>query len=67
MNPSERMPAAAINTTMTSNLQDLSFDLASLRAAYAAGTPVRAIIAEAMRRCATDENHAFIQDRKSVV
>ncbi len=46
---------------MTSNLQDLSFDLASLRAAYAAGTPVRAIIAEAMRRCATDENHAFIQ------
>ncbi len=45
---------------MTTNLQDLSFDLASLRAAYAAGTPVRAVIAEAMRRCASDENHAFI-------
>ncbi|MCB2018603.1 MAG: allophanate hydrolase [Hydrogenophaga sp.] len=42
------------------NLQDLSFDLASLRAAYAAGTPVRDVIAEAMRRCATDANHAFI-------
>ncbi|MEZ5701949.1 MAG: amidase family protein [Burkholderiaceae bacterium] len=42
------------------NLQALSFDLASLRAAYAAGTPVRAVIAEAMRRCASDENHAFI-------
>ncbi len=45
---------------MTTHLQDLSFDLASLRAAYAAGTPVRAVIAEAMRRCATDANHAFI-------
>ena len=45
---------------MTKNLQDLSFDLASLRAAYAAGTPVRAVIAEAMRRCASDANHAFI-------
>lgn len=42
------------------NLQDLSFDLASLRAAYAAGTPVRAVIAEAMRRCASDAHHAFI-------
>lgn len=47
-----------MHTTM--NLQDLSFDLASLRAAYAAGTPVRAVIAEAMRRCATDAHHAFI-------
>lgn len=45
---------------MPMNLQDLSFDLASLRAAYAAGTPVRAVIAEAMRRCASDANHAFI-------
>ena len=45
---------------MSTNLQDLSFDLASLRAAYAAGTPVRAVIAEAMRRCATDAHHAFI-------
>ncbi|MGM9424686.1 allophanate hydrolase [Hydrogenophaga sp. MI9] len=45
---------------MTTNLQDLSFDLASLRAAYAAGTPVRAVITEAMRRCATDAHHAFI-------
>lgn len=45
---------------MTTNLQDLSFDLACLRAAYAAGTPVRAVIAEAMRRCASDANHAFI-------
>lgn len=48
------------NPTMTTNLQDLSFDLASLRAAYTAGTPVRAVIGEAMRRCATDANHAFI-------
>ena len=46
---------------MTTHLQDLSFDLASLRAAYAAGTPVRAVIAEAMRRCASDANHAFIR------
>ena len=48
------------NPTMTTNLQDLSFDLASLRTAYAAGTPVRAVIAEAMRRCASDAHHAFI-------
>ncbi|MBL8387368.1 MAG: allophanate hydrolase [Hydrogenophaga sp.] len=45
---------------MPLNLEDLSFDLASLRAAYAAGTPVRAVIAEAMRRCASDAHHAFI-------
>jgi allophanate hydrolase len=38
----------------------MSFDLASLRAAYAAGTPVRAVIAEAMHRCASDANHALI-------
>ncbi len=42
------------------DLSTLSFDLASLRAAYAAGTPVRAVIAEAMRRCASDTHHAFI-------
>ena len=42
------------------DLSTLSFDLASLRAAYAAGTSVRAVIAEAMRRCASDANHAFI-------
>jgi allophanate hydrolase len=45
---------------MSLNLQDLSFDFASLRAAYAAGTPVRTVIAEAMRRCASDAHHAFI-------
>ncbi|WP_291012956.1 allophanate hydrolase [Hydrogenophaga sp.] len=42
------------------NLNDLSFDLASLRTAYATGTPVRAVIAEAIRRCASDTNNAFI-------
>ncbi|MEZ5665005.1 MAG: allophanate hydrolase [Burkholderiaceae bacterium] len=42
------------------NLHHLSFDLASLRASYRAGTPVRTVIAEAMRRCAGDANHAFI-------
>lgn len=42
------------------DLSTLSFDLASLRAAYAAGTPVRALIAEAVQRCAADEHHAFI-------
>jgi allophanate hydrolase len=42
------------------DLSTLSFDLASLRAAYAAGTPVRAVITEAMRRCASDTNNAFI-------
>ncbi len=42
------------------DLSTLSFEIASLRAAYAAGTPVRAVIAEAMRRCTSDTNHAFI-------
>jgi allophanate hydrolase len=42
------------------DLSTLSFDLASLRAAYQSGTPVRAVIAEAMRRCASDAHHAFI-------
>lgn len=41
-------------------LQDLSFDLASLRAAYAQGLGVRALIGEAMRRAAGDAHHAFI-------
>ncbi len=42
------------------NLDSLSFDIASLRQAYAAGTPVRAVIAEALRRCAADDRHVFI-------
>lgn len=41
-------------------LSNLSFDLASLRAAYSDGTPVREVIAEARRRCAGDANNAFI-------
>ena len=43
------------------NLDTLSFDIASLRQAYAAGTPVRAVIAEALRRCAADDRHVFIR------
>ncbi len=42
------------------SIQDLSFDLASLRAAYAQGLGVRALICEAMRRAAGDVHHAFI-------
>jgi len=42
------------------DLSTLSFDIASLQAAYAGGTTVRAVIAEAMRRCASDTNNAFI-------
>lgn len=42
------------------NLENLSFDLSSLRAAYASGTPVRAVIGEALRRCAGDDRHVFI-------
>jgi len=42
------------------DLSTLSLDIASLRAAYAAGTPVRTVVAEAMRRCASDNHHAFI-------
>jgi allophanate hydrolase len=42
------------------SLSPLSFDLASLKAAYRGGASVREVIAEAMRRCATDTNHAFI-------
>lgn len=42
------------------SLSQLSFDLASLQATYQGGASVREVIAEAMRRCATDTNHAFI-------
>ncbi|MDO9031366.1 MAG: allophanate hydrolase [Hydrogenophaga sp.] len=42
------------------NLSTLSFDIANLQAAYASGVTVRAVIAEAMRRCASDTHHAFI-------
>ncbi|MFW5331968.1 allophanate hydrolase [Hydrogenophaga sp. ZJX-1] len=42
------------------NLSTLSFDIANLQAAYASGVTVRAVIAEAMRRCASDTNSAFI-------
>ncbi|OGB35911.1 MAG: allophanate hydrolase [Burkholderiales bacterium RIFCSPHIGHO2_12_FULL_67_38] len=42
------------------NLSTLSFDIASLQAAYASGVTVRAVVAEAQRRCASDTHHAFI-------
>ena len=42
------------------NLSTLSFDIANLQAAYASGVTVRAVVAEAMRRCASDTHHAFI-------
>jgi len=42
------------------DLTSLSFDLASLQQAYQAGTTVRAVVAEAQRRCAADTHHAFI-------
>lgn len=41
-------------------LSQLSFDIASLQAAYQSGTTVRDVIAEATRRCATDKHNAFI-------
>ncbi len=41
-------------------IDNLSFDLASLQAAYRSGLPVRAVIAEAMRRCSNDAHNAFI-------
>ena len=41
-------------------LTQLSFDIASLRSAYHGGATVRDVIAEAMRRCASDKNNAFI-------
>jgi allophanate hydrolase len=43
------------------SLSQLSFDIASLQAAYQGGTTVREVIAEAVRRCATDSHHAFIR------
>ena len=42
------------------DLSTLSFDIAHLQAAYASGATVRAVIAEAQRRCASDTHHAFI-------
>ncbi|UCU94354.1 allophanate hydrolase [Hydrogenophaga taeniospiralis] len=42
------------------DLSNLSFDIASIKAAYASGVSVRAVIAEAKRRCASDTHHAFI-------
>jgi len=42
------------------DLSTLSFDIASIKAAYASGVSVRAVVAEAMRRCASDTHHAFI-------
>ena len=41
-------------------ISQLSFDIASLQAAYQGGTTVRDVIAEATRRCATDKHNAFI-------
>ncbi|PKO28228.1 MAG: allophanate hydrolase [Betaproteobacteria bacterium HGW-Betaproteobacteria-9] len=42
------------------DLSNLSFNIASLQAAYASGATVRSVIAEAQRRCASDTNNAFI-------
>ena len=42
------------------DLSTLSFDIANLQAAYASGATVRAVVAEAQRRCASDTHHAFI-------
>jgi len=42
------------------HLESLSFDLASLRHAYANGASVRAVMAEARRRCAQDDRNVFI-------
>ena len=36
------------------SLDTLSFDLANIQAAYHSGESVRSVIAEAMRRCATE-------------
>ena len=38
----------------------LSFDLANIQTAYRSGLSVRTLIAEAMRRCASDAHNAFI-------
>ena len=45
---------------MPASLNQLSFDIASLQAAYQSGTSVREVIAEARRRCAIDNHNAFI-------
>jgi len=45
---------------MTTSLKKLSFDLASIESAYRGGVSVRSVITEAMRRCASDANNAFI-------
>lgn len=42
-------------------LNQLSFDLASLRAAWRSGITVREVIAEALARCRADTHHAFIR------
>ena len=42
------------------SLSQLSFDIASLQAAYRNGTTVREVIAEAQRRCLADAHHAHI-------
>jgi len=42
-------------------LNQLSFDLASLQAAWRSGTTVREVIAEALARCRADTHHAFIR------
>jgi allophanate hydrolase len=42
------------------SLSPLSFDLASLQAAYRSGATVREVIAEALRRSRADTHHAFI-------
>jgi len=45
----------------------LSFDIASLQAAYREGVSVREVVAEAMRRCASDTHNAFIHRQIDVV
>jgi allophanate hydrolase len=42
------------------SLSTLSFDLASLQAAYRRGTTVREVVAEAQRRSRADTHHAYI-------
>ena len=53
-------PVIAADPSAASDLSQLSFDLASLRAAYQRGATVREVIAEAARRCALDAHNAFI-------
>ena len=42
------------------SLNQRSFDLASLKAAYRSGTTVREVIAESLARCRAETHHAFI-------